>query len=196
MQASTQGDQTERTSTGKFEMYIATTVKPGQKGSSAVRRMVPPPRGNDAQKQVAIKQLSKQTVEMESSAQHEGASVTQQKAAAQNRAVRAELASLTTQLKSKNSQLSKTDTALRSEFHSMVSTQSHTLTMHSLQLEQLVRCTFGMRLQVHCQDCSELVCLSHQPCISSASACVFAHLAIGSASSAVPPDAAALLQAA
>ncbi len=147
-------------------MYIATTVKPGQEGSSAVRRMVPPPRGIGAQKRTAIKQLSKQTVEMEPSAQHEAASVTQQKAAAQNRAVRAELASLTTQLKSKNSQLSKTDTALRSECHSMVSTQSHTLTMHSLQLVQLERCTFCMRLQVHCQDCPELMCLSHQPRIS------------------------------
>jgi len=126
VQASTQGDQTERTSTGKFEMYIATTVKPGQKGSSAVRRMAPPPRGNGAQKQVAIKQLSKQTVEMESSALHEAASATQQKAAAQNRAVRAELASLTTQLKTKDSQLSAADTALRSESHSMVSnTESH-----------------------------------------------------------------------
>ncbi|KAL0029211.1 hypothetical protein WJX79_003564 [Trebouxia sp. C0005] len=115
-QASTRCDRAERTSTGKVEMYIATTVKPGQKGSSAVRRMVPPPRGNDAaavQKSVVIKQHSKQTVEMEPSTQLEAASVTQQKAAAQNRAVRAELASLATQLKSKNSQLSKADTALR-----------------------------------------------------------------------------------
>jgi len=126
VQASTQGDQAESTSPGKFEMYIATTVKPGQQGSSAVRRMVPPPRGNGAQKRMAIKQLSKQTAEMEPSTQHEAASVTQQKAAAQNRAVRAELASLTTQLKSKNSQLSKADTALRSESHSMVfHTESH-----------------------------------------------------------------------
>ena len=126
MQASTQGDQAESTSTGRFEMYIATSVKPGQKGSSAVRRMVPPPRGNGAQKRMAIEQLSKQTVEMEPSAQYEAASVTQQKAAAQNRAVRAELASLTTQLKSKSSQLSKADNALRSESHSMVfHTESH-----------------------------------------------------------------------
>ena len=120
------GNQEESTSTGKFEMYIATTVKPGQECSSAVRRMVPHPRGIGAQKRTAIKQLSKQTVEMEPSAQHEAASVTQQKAAAQNRAVRAELASLTTQLKSKNSQLSKVNTALRSESHSMVfHTESH-----------------------------------------------------------------------
>ncbi|DBB01048.1 TPA: hypothetical protein ACH3X1_000948 [Trebouxia sp. C0004] len=97
-------------------MYIATTVKPGPKGSSAVRRMVAPLRGNGAaamQKPLAFKQLSKQTAELEPSTQHEAASVTQQKSAAHNRAVRAELASLASQLKSKNSQLSKADTALR-----------------------------------------------------------------------------------
>lgn len=120
MQALILCDQAESTSTGKFEMYIATNVKPGQKVSSAVRRMVPPPRGNGAAampKSTVIKQLSKQIAEP--SAQHQAASVTQQTAAAQSRAVRAELASLATQLKSKNSQLSKADTALRSESYRM-----------------------------------------------------------------------------
>lgn len=116
MQASTRCEQAESISSGEVEMYIATTVMPGQKGASAVRRMVPPPRGNGSaamQKSLVIKQHSKKTAEMEPSTQHEAASVTQQKAAAHNRAVRAELASLATQLKSKNSQLSKVDTALR-----------------------------------------------------------------------------------
>lgn len=115
-QASTRSDQAKSNSAGKFEMYIATTVKPGQKGSSALRRVVPPPRGSSAaamQNSLVIKQDSRQTAEVKPSAQHEAASVTQQKAAAQNRAVRAELASLTTQLKSKTSQLGKADTALR-----------------------------------------------------------------------------------
>lgn len=115
-QASTRCDQAESISTEKVEMYIAKTVKPGQKDASAVHRMVAPPRGSGAaaqQKSLVIKQHSKQTAEIEPSTQHEAASVIQQNAAAQNRAVRAELASLATQLKSKNSQLSKVDTELR-----------------------------------------------------------------------------------
>jgi len=89
-------------------MFVATTVKPGQKSSSAVRKMVPPPRQNGIP---AVQQhQSKQSV---APAMPEAASLAQQREAAHNRAVRAELASVTSQLQTKNSQLSRADAALR-----------------------------------------------------------------------------------
>lgn len=90
-------------SADKVEMYVATTLKPGEESSSAMRMMVLPPRQKGA---AAVQQAA-------SPAKAETTSETQQKAAADNRAIRAELASTASQLQTKKSQLKQADAAIR-----------------------------------------------------------------------------------
>ena len=108
-------EETDAYSTRGAEMYVATNVQPGRK-SSTVRKLVPPPRGNGTavqQLSPGLKQQPPQAAEVGLNGKPDAASVSQQQAAAHRRAAKAELASLATQLQTKNSQLSKADAAIR-----------------------------------------------------------------------------------
>ena len=96
-------------------MYVATSVQPGKK-SSTVRKLVAPPRGSGTAVQhppPGLKQQPTQAAGVGLNRMPDAASVSQQQAAAQQRAAKAELASLATQLQTKNSQLNKADAAVR-----------------------------------------------------------------------------------
>ena len=94
-----------------IEMYVATVVKPGQKALPAVRKMVPPPRQGNAVPVQQSEPPQKQPQQVELAAHRPR--VVDQKAAAQNRAMRAEIASMASELQTKNAQLSKADAAFR-----------------------------------------------------------------------------------
>ena len=88
-------------------MYVATSVMPGQKVSPPVRMMVPPrPKHDSASIQQAPQKQPAAPARSESA-------LLSQKAAADNRVVRAELAAVTSQLQSKSTQLSRSDAAIR-----------------------------------------------------------------------------------
>ena len=94
-------------------MHVAPVVKPGQKALPAVRKMVPPPRHCNA---MPVQQSDPQHMKpqrVEAAAQKQPSHVVDQRAAAQNRAVRAEIASMASELQTKNAQLNKADAALR-----------------------------------------------------------------------------------
>lgn len=88
-------------------MYVATSVMPGQKVSPPVRMTVPPRPKHDS---TSMQQA--QQKQPAAPARAESAPLSQ-KAAADNRVVRAELAAVTSQLQSKSTQLSRADAAMR-----------------------------------------------------------------------------------
>lgn len=104
-----QGSTSLRTPTtssnGHVQMQVARFVKPGQR-DPPVHKMVPPPRQGRATAQQLIR------TEQEAGRRHPVALV-EQRTSAHNRAVRAEMASMATELQTKKSQLGKADIALR-----------------------------------------------------------------------------------
>ena len=99
-------------SNGHVKMQVARVIKPGQQ-APLVHRMVPPPRQGKA---TMAHQPPQQQVVLQNeqiAAQRQPAAVVEQRNSAHNRAVRAEMASMASELQTKKSQLGKADAALR-----------------------------------------------------------------------------------
>ena len=99
-------------SNGHVKMQVARLVKPGQQ-APLVHKMVPPPRQGKAT--VAQQPLQQQVVlqNEQTAAQRQPAAVLEQRNSAHNRAIRAEMASMASELQTKKAQLGKADAALR-----------------------------------------------------------------------------------
>lgn len=104
-----QGSTSLRTPTsssnGHVQMQVARFVKPGQR-DPPIHKLVPPPRQGKAAAQQLVR------TEKEAGQRHPAAGL-EQRTSAHNRAVRAEMASMATELQTKKSQLGKADIALR-----------------------------------------------------------------------------------
>ena len=99
-------------SDGHVKMQVARVVKPGEQ-APLLHRMVPPPRQGKA---ITAHQPPQQQVVLQdeqTAARRQPAAVVEQRTSAHNRAVRAEMASMASELQTKKAQLGKVGAALR-----------------------------------------------------------------------------------
>ncbi|KAL3141254.1 hypothetical protein ABBQ38_003594 [Trebouxia sp. C0009 RCD-2024] len=125
-----QGSTSLRTPTsssnGHVQMQVARFVKPGQR-DPPIHKLVPPPRQGKAAAQQLVR------TEKEAGQRHPAAGL-EQRTSAHNRAVRAEMASMATELQTKKSQLGKADIALRQR-DSEIAALHTTLSEHDAKLQ-------------------------------------------------------------
>ena len=95
-------------------MSVASIIQPGQKIPPVVRKLVPPPRQGSAVQQPAQQHTGRQ---QHAAALKQPAAVSHHNAAANDRAVRAEMASMASEVQTKNKQLSKANAAVRQVAH-------------------------------------------------------------------------------